>query len=105
VIPVRRDGQVFRLDGEGWFDRDHTVHLIEGILDRDRLEMNRDSAPVDPGDHQQVVDEPLQPTGLTSGRGQELLGGRLTRGQLGAVHCVQRADDRGEGGTQLVAHR
>jgi hypothetical protein len=95
--------EVGRLDGHARLDRHHPVDLVEHLLDRDSLGMDRDRAPVDARDDQEVFDQALQPPCLTAGTEKELLGSGLGWGELGAVDRVERPDDGGEGAAQLVA--
>ena len=68
MIAVCRDGEILGLDGEGRLDRDDPIDFLEGQLEGNRLEMDRDGAAVDPGHHQKVVDETLESARLAARR-------------------------------------
>ncbi len=73
VVPVGAHRQVGGLDGGGGLDGDHPVDLGEQLRDGDRLEVHGDGPPVDTGDDEEVVDEPLESAGLAPGADQQLL--------------------------------
>src|SRR5690606_2443564 len=77
VVAVGDDLHPRRVDVDGDLGGhgDDVEDVVDHRLDRQRLGVDGDRPTVQPGDHEQVLDEPLEAARLAAGGGDELPGG------------------------------
>ena len=76
----------------------------EQIADRDRGDLERGSAGIEPGQVEQIVDDPLEPLRLDADHVHGLLARRRRRREVGQGQRLGVAADRGQRRAQLVRH-